>query len=91
MYSLSGVLKCPRTGLGITSVGRSHVQKHTLALGGFSCHELLVNGIQKVRGSNPLSSTIRNSVLDAKKNPGRTPGFLPSGVARADLKLVKRA
>src|SRR5690606_21651685 len=26
----------------------------------------LYNGIQKVRGSNPLSSTTRNSVVDAK-------------------------
>src|SRR5690606_31299111 len=38
-----------------------------------------LNGIQKVRGSNPLSSTTRNSVVDAKEEPRPSVGVLALG------------
>src|SRR5690606_99953 len=38
-----------------------------------------LNGIQKVRGSNPLSSTTRNSVLDARRGPRLSAGVLVLG------------
>mgnify|MGYP000940894114 CR=1 FL=1 len=50
---------------------RNRVQEHVLAPGGFGRHVLLADGIQKVRGSNPLGSTTLSGVLNANLKPRR--------------------